>query len=55
MDYAQASHRGTLGDLVLATLHALERGGGADAFHHIKYQVPLYESCLRPSRVARKA
>ncbi|EFN57028.1 hypothetical protein CHLNCDRAFT_11055, partial [Chlorella variabilis] len=45
IDYAQASHRGSLGDLVAGTLHALERGGGPDAFHHIKYHVPLYESC----------
>ena len=54
IDYAQASHRGSLGDLVAGTLHALERGGGPDAFHHIKYHVPLYESCCRPSRLARK-
>ena len=40
---------------VLATLHQLERSAGADTFLHIKYHVPTYQSCLQPSRVARKA
>lgn len=26
----------------------------ADAYLHIKYHVATYESCMRPSRVARK-
>lgn len=54
IDYGQAKHRGSLGDLVTAALNLLERTGGPDAFHHIKYQVPTYESCQRPSRLARK-
>lgn len=32
IDYTQASHRGSLGDLVQACLHELERSGGPDAF-----------------------
>ncbi len=33
---------------VTATLNLLEHAGGPEAFHHIKYHVPAYESCLRP-------
>lgn len=50
----QAKQRGSLGDLVTATLNILERAGGPNAFHHIKYHVPTYESCLRVSRLACK-
>lgn len=32
----QAKHTGTLGDLVLSTLHLLERTGGPHAFLNIK-------------------
>ena len=45
----------SLASQVLAALHQLERSAGADAFLHIKYHVPTYQSCLQPSRVARKA
>lgn len=54
IDYGQARHAGSLGDLVLACLHLLERAGGPGAFHHIKYHVSTYQSCLRPAREARK-
>jgi hypothetical protein len=54
MDYGQRRHAGTLGDVVLATLHALERAGGAPAFPAIKHHVALYQSCVLPPRLARK-
>jgi len=54
IDYGQSKHKGSLGDLVLATLNLLERAGGPDAFQNIKYYIPTYESCVRPSRLARK-
>ncbi|PRW57653.1 Parkin coregulated like isoform B [Chlorella sorokiniana] len=54
IDYGQRTHAGSLGDVVLATLRRLEHSGGPDAYLHIKYHVATYESCMRPSRVARK-
>jgi len=31
---------------IFDTLNLLERTGGPDAFHHIKYMLPTYQSCL---------
>jgi len=45
MDYSQR-HREQAGDLIQETLEVLERCGGDDAFTHIKYMVPTYESCV---------
>ncbi|TMW58416.1 hypothetical protein Poli38472_009975 [Pythium oligandrum] len=48
IDYAQRRQEG-LGDLILETLHLLERHGGPDAFVNIKYMIPTYESCVHAS------
>lgn len=36
IDYGQRSRKGSLGDVVLETLHLLEEHGGPDAFLNIK-------------------
>ncbi|KAJ0409228.1 hypothetical protein P43SY_006725 [Pythium insidiosum] len=48
IDYGQRRQE-NLGDLILETLHLLERSGGPDAFVNIKYMIPTYESCLQQS------
>ena len=51
----QRLSKGSLGDLVGATLRLLERSGGSDAFAHIKYHVRAWEQgwhCLRRSAAA---
>jgi hypothetical protein len=45
IDYGQRRQE-NLGDLILETLHLLERHGGPDAFVNIKYMIPTYESCM---------
>eukprot|EP00727_Mastigamoeba_balamuthi_P007105 m51a1_g3014 putative parkin coregulated gene protein homolog (232) ;mRNA; f:854861-856035 len=53
VEYSQHK-RENLGDLIEETLQIFERHGGEDAFIHIKYMIPTYESCM-PYRGTRGA
>ena len=48
IDYGQKKKE-ILGDLIQETLEILEIHGGDDAYYHLKYMIPTYESCLNKS------
>ena len=48
MDYAQRRNN-DIGENVRATLELLEENGGPDTLKTIKFSVPTYQSCCKPT------